>query len=352
MQKKTDNQKSNYQTDKAVLPLGKLDFSLLGKLLEKYQNNPDSRVIIGPKIGEDAAVIEYPDRYLVAKTDPITFATEEIGWYAVQVNANDIATRGAVPKWFQATILLPENKTNEALVDKIFTQIYNACNQLNITVIGGHTEISYNLDRPIVVGCMLGEVEKNKLVSTSAARPGDVIILTKGIVIEGTAIIAREKQKELRDKGYSEGFIKKCQNFIYKPGLSVLKEALLANQLEVHAMHDPTEGGISAGIYEIAIASQVGILLERAKIPILEEAQKLCNDYHLNPLNTITSGTLLIVTPKNESSKIISILEKKGIDSYSIGEIKDRKFGIKIKTDNIIEDLTCSATDEITRIFE
>ena len=154
---------------KKKLPLGKLDFSLLERLLGKYQSKTDSRVIIGPKLGEDAAVIDFPDRYLVAKTDPITFATEEIGWYAVQVNANDIATRGAVPKWFQATILLPENKTTEELVANIFSQIQNACEELNITIIGGHTEVSYNLDRPIIVGCMLGEVEKHKLVSTSGA---------------------------------------------------------------------------------------------------------------------------------------------------------------------------------------
>ena len=348
---KKENAKKNDITSKK-LPLGKLDFSLLEKLLEKYQSKPDSRVIIGPKLGEDAAVIEYPDRYLVAKTDPITFATDEIGWYAVQVNANDIATRGAAPKWFQATILLPENKTTEELVEKIFSQIYNACNQLNIAVIGGHTEISYNLHRPIVVGCMLGEVEKNKLVSTSGARPGDMIILTKGIVIEGTAIIAREKQKELRDKGYSEKFIQRCQDFIYSPGLSVLKEALLANQFEIHAMHDPTEGGLSAGLYEIAVASQVGILIEREKVPILGESQKLCDEFRLNPLSVITSGTLLIIVPERESGKIIGLLEKEGIASYLIGEIKDKNFGIKIKTGNIEESLIYSAIDEITRIFK
>jgi hydrogenase maturation factor len=199
---------------------------------------------------------------------------------------------------------------------------------------------------------MLGEVEKNKLVSTSGARPGDMIILTKGIVIEGTAIIAREKQKELRDKGYSEKFIHRCQDFIYSPGLSVLKEALLANQFEIHAMHDPTEGGLSAGLYEIAVASQVGILIEREKVPILGESQKLCDEFRLNPLSVITSGTLLIIVPERESGKIIGLLEKEGIASYLIGEIKDKNFGIKIKTGNIEESLIYSAIDEITRIFK
>jgi len=349
MKKKIETSRPN---QKCWLPLGKLDFFLLDKLLRKYQNKSDSRLIIGPKLGEDAAVIDYQDRYLVAKTDPITFATEEIGWYAVQVNANDIATRGAVPKWFQATILLPEKKTTEALIDRIFSQIYDACNKLNITVIGGHTEISYNLDRPIIVGSMLGEVEKDKLVSTSGAKPGDVIILTKGIVIEGISIIAREKQEELKKRGYQKSFIQKCKDFIYEPGLSVLKEALLANQFEVHAMHDPTEGGISAGLYEIAVASQVGLMIEREEIPILEESRILCKEYNLDPLRTIASGALLIVASQNNVNNIIAVLNRNGIKSSLIGEIKEKSFGIKILSSGNLADLNFSAKDEITKIFE
>ncbi|MFW6149058.1 MAG: AIR synthase family protein [Atribacterota bacterium] len=337
---------------KKKLPLGKLDFSLLGKLLKKYQSKPDSRVMIGPQVGEDAAVIDYPDHYLVAKTDPITFATDKIGWYAVQVNANDIATRGALPRWFQATILLPENKTTEELIERIFSQIYDACNKLDITVIGGHTEISYNLDRPIIVGCMLGEVKKDKLVSTSGAKPGDVIILTKGIVIEGTSIIAREKQKELARRGYQKNFIERCQNFLYDPGLSVVKDALLANQADVHAMHDPTEGGISAGLYEIALASQVGMLIEREKITILEESRILCEEFNLDPLRTITSGSLLIVASKKSARKITSILNAYKIRIFLIGEIKEKNFGVQILTGEIIEKMKISAKDEITKIFE
>ncbi|HKK83583.1 MAG TPA: AIR synthase family protein [Atribacterota bacterium] len=334
------------------LPLGKLDFSLLDKLLKKYHSKPDPRLIIGPKLGEDAAVIEYQDRYLVAKTDPITFATEEIGWYAVQVNANDIATRGAVPKWFQATILLPEKKTTEVLIDRIFSQIYDACNKLNVTVIGGHTEISYNLDRPIIVGSMLGEVEKDKLVSTSGAKPGDVIILTKGIVIEGISIIAREKQEELKKRGYKKSFIQKCKNFIYEPGLSVVEDALLANKINVHAMHDPTEGGISAGLYEIAAASRVGLMIEREEIPILEESRILCREYNLDPLRTIASGALLIVAPRNNAHQLIAVLNRNGIKSFLIGEIKEKNYGIKMLSNGNLADLNFSAKDEITKIFE
>ena len=337
---------------KNILQLGKLNYYLLERLLKSYSNKTDPRLVLGPKLGEDAAVIDYPNCYLIVTTDPVTFAIGEIGWYTVQVNANDIATRGATPKWFLATILLPENKTTKKLVEEIFSQISRACSQLDITLIGGHTEISYNLDRPIIAGFMLGEVCKDKLVSTSGAKVGDAIILTKGIVIEGTSIIAREKHKELKKKGYSADFIQKCKNYIYIPGLSVVKDALLASKFKVHSMHDPTEGGLACGLYEIAQASGVGLLVEKEKIPILEESLILCREYSLDPLRTITSGALLIVASKKECSRIISLLSENGIKAYLIGEIKEQGFGFKIKTDHTLEELKFSTKDEITKIFE
>ena len=333
------------------MPTGKLNFHLLENLLKKYQTVLDSRLIIGPKLGEDAAVIDYPDRYLVAKLDPVTFTSKEIGWYAVQVNANDIATRGATPKWFQASILLPEGKTTKKLVERTFAQISEAAKKLGISIIGGHTEITHHLERPIVVGSMLGEVEKEKLVSTAGARPGNLIILTKGIVIEGTSIIAREKEKELKKRGYNEDFLRRCQNFLYRPGISIVKEALLANQFKISAMHDPTEGGLLAGLYEIALASGTGLLIEKEKIPIFEESKVLCKEYNLDPLGTITSGTLLIVASPDNSGKVITLLKENGIEATIIGEIKERNFGMKIIDNQEIKDLKVSARDEITKIF-
>ncbi|MCK5552092.1 MAG: hydrogenase expression/formation protein, partial [Deltaproteobacteria bacterium] len=151
------------------LPLGKLNFDILENLLKKYPGVVDERLVVGPKVGEDAAIIDFPDRYLVAKTDPITFAMDEIGWYAVHINANDIAIRGAKPRWFQSAILLPEGSATQDLVEEIFGQISRACRELGVAIVGGHTEITYELNRPIVVGSMFGEVEKEKLVTTSGA---------------------------------------------------------------------------------------------------------------------------------------------------------------------------------------
>ena len=335
-----------------TLPLGKLNFDILEDLLEKYPGIRDERLVVGPKVGEDSAIIDFPDRYLVAKTDPITFAMDEIGWYAVHINANDVAIRGAKPRWFQSAILLPEGRATEGLVEEIFGQISRACRELGVAVVGGHTEITYDLERPIVVGSMFGEVEKGKLVTTSGARPGDDILLTKGIVIEGTAIIAREKQRDLRKRGYDEGFIRKCMQYLYEPGISVVKDALLANQFEIHSMHDPTEGGLATGLYEMARASGVGMLIYGDKIYILPESKRLCAEYGLDPLGTITSGSLVLATDTENSQKVLETYINAGMRASVIGRVEERSFGIKIIKDGKMTDLTWSEKDEITKIFE
>ncbi|MHC4455110.1 MAG: AIR synthase related protein, partial [Planctomycetota bacterium] len=231
--------------------VGKLNINLLDELLSTFEVK-DPRVIVGPKVGEDAAVIDFGDKYLIATTDPITFTSYKMGWYMVNVNANDIAVMGGVPKWLLVSIFLPENKTDEKLVKEIFRDIKNAAEELGVFLCGGHTEITQGLDRPMVSGHMLGEVDKGKLVANSNAKVGDEIILTKAIAIEGMALLAREREKELTAK-YGNLFVKRVQNYLHDPGISVVKEAIIANQAaDIHAMHDPTEGGLASGLLELA----------------------------------------------------------------------------------------------------
>lgn len=331
---------------------GKINIEILDRLLSTYRGKEDERVILGPSVGEDAAVISFADRYLVAKTDPITFVTEEIGWYVVNVNANDILTRGAIPKWFMASILLPERKATEDMLEKILSQISKACKEIGVAVVGGHTEITLGLDRPIIVGCMLGEVEKDKLITTSNAKVGDVIVVTKGIAVEGTAIIAREKQHELILKGYSSEFIANCRNFLYNPGISVYKDVLMCKGINVHSMHDPTEGGLRMGIYEVCKASNTGALIYETEIPIFEETKILCREYNINPLGLITSGTLIIVLPREEAEKLVKVYENNESVAKIIGEIKPKEFGIKIlSSEGKLTDLEVTEADEIIKIF-
>ena len=331
-------------------PVGKLDYRLLEKLLNL---NPikDPRIIVGPRIGEDAAVIDFGKKYLVAKTDPITFTTHRIGWYAVNVNANDIATMGATPKWFLATLLLPEGKTNTKLATQIFRDIIASTQALNITLCGGHTEISYKIDRPIVIGHMLGEVEKDKLVVSAHARPGDDLLLTKGIAIEGTAIIAREKATLIRKK-FGDRFLKRAQAFIDKPGLSVVSDALLANKVvKIHAMHDPTEGGLATGIMELAKASGTGIVIDAEKIPCYEETEQICKFFNIQPLGLIASGALLIALDPKDTKKVIAILAKHGIVCSQIGRLPKKSEGLNLfKKDKLVKMQTFTV-DEITKVL-
>jgi len=336
--------------------IGKLKHQVLLKLLKNFVSNTeidDNRVIMGSKLGEDAAVIDIGDKYLVAKTDPITFATDAIGYYVVNINVNDIVCTGASPKWFQSTILLPEKKTNAELIETIFRDIHDTCEQMHITVIGGHTEVTSNLDRPIIVGSLLGEVEKEKLVLTSGAEPGNDIILTKGLFIEGVSIIGREKGEFLRKKGYSDEFIDKCKDYLFKPGISVYKEAVLANKnFVIKAMHDPTEGGFATGIAEMALASETGVLIDEKNIKILPEPMELSKVFNLDPLNTISSGSLLIAIEQEFTNELIEFLKKNEIYAEKVGEFKSNKEGLKIKSkQGKIKLLKYSERDEITKIF-
>jgi hydrogenase maturation factor len=302
-------------------------------------------------VGRDAAVISFGDSYLVAKTDPITFASDEIGWYAVHVNANDIACTGATVRWFLATLLLPEGQTDRALVEKTFAQIADACGELGVALTGGHTEITYGINRPVVVGCMLGEVAPERLVRPDMMRPGDVLIVTKGIAVEGTAIIAREKSDELTD--WDDSLLERCRDFLYTPGISVVRDAAVATRAgEVHAMHDPTEGGLATGLWELAEAAGVGLEIEEGAIPILPETRALCAPLGLDPLGLIASGTLLMAVAPGDAAAIITALEGSGIAATQIGHATERRAGIVLRSAAGERSLPHFERDEIARLFE
>jgi len=333
------------------LPVGKLALEYLSQLLKRYTHS-DKRVLVGAGIGEDATVIDFGDRYLVAKTDPITFATEEIGWYAVHVNANDIATTGAEPKWFLVTLLLPEGRTDKTLVEQIFGQLSEACQQLGVSLCGGHTEVTYGLDRPIVVGQMLGEVARGGLVSSNGAQVGDAIVLTKGIAIEGTAIIAQERDAELAGE-YSDRFLARCRNFLHDPGISVLPEARIAiRTARIHAMHDPTEGGVATGLWELAQASGVGLQIDREAVPILPETAALCARYGLDPLGLIASGSLILALSPKDAQTVVAALASAAIPATVIGEVVPLDEGLTLVTAEGAQPLPRFEPDEIARLFE
>jgi hydrogenase expression/formation protein HypE len=352
-----------------MLPIGKLPADLLARLLEKTPVQ-DPQVLLGPGIGVDCAVIDAGSTLLVVKSDPITFTTEDIGWYAVQVNCNDIATTGATPRWFLATLLLPENGTTPELVENIFDQLSAACKDSEISLVGGHTEITYGVDRPILMGTLIGEVERERLVTPRGARPGDRLLLTKGVPIEATAILAREFGERLRGRAdeepstnierineygeedrrrskpgkqdkqrmvknniseggssgpmdyLSEAELERARDFLYRPGISVLREARIATQVShIHAMHDPTEGGIYTALWEMSQACGHSIIVNISSIPTPELSARICQILGLDPLAAIASGSLLLATGKEEALVVCAAIRKAGISCTDIGEV-------------------------------
>lgn len=284
---------------------GKLPPALLADLLATVTNR-DPRVIVGPGIGRDAAVIDLGDRMLVAKTDPITFAADDIGWYAVNVNANDIACMGARPAWFLATALLPPG-ADDGLPARIFAQLTSACDALDIALVGGHTEVTLGLDRPIICGAMLGEAAPDEIVRGEGIEDGDVILLSKGIAIEGTALLAREAARALSAAGLADTLVARAAAMLRDPGISVVADAAtLTAVTRPKLMHDPTEGGIATALWEMAGASGHELIIDAEAIPVFDETRAVCDALHLDPLGLLASGALLAIVSLGGAAAIAS----------------------------------------------
>ena len=342
------------------MDVGKLPSQLLAQLLARIGPYRSGRVVVGPGVGQDAAVIDMGDRpdgrpsgrLLVAKSDPITFASDLIGWYAVHINANDVACMGARPAWFLATILLPEGAA-PSLAEAIFQQVLDACQGMGIELVGGHFEITYGLERPIVVGAMLGEVERERLVRGSGAEPGDCLVLTKGIAIEGTAVLAREAGDALAQLGVPAALLEEARGYIFQPGLSVVREARLAvDSAPVHAMHDPTEGGLATALHELATAGGVGLDVDEGAIPVLPCTDAICQTAALAPLGLLASGALLIALPSAHCDALLARLAQENIAAACIGSVKHHSEGIIMKgRSGNREPLPQFARDELARFL-
>jgi len=330
--------------------VGKLPMAFLQTMLERY-GGQDERIVVGPQVGEDAVVLDMGDRYLVAKTDPITFTTDEIGWYVVNVNANDVAAMGAMPRWLLLTLLLPEKGSDGARVEEIFSQVHEACQALGIVLCGGHTEITYGLDRPIAVGFMLGEMEKADLVRTAGAEVGDHLILTKGIAIEGTAVLALEMGDRLEEQVGTE-MVARGRRYLAEPGISVVPDAqVLCRTGRPHAMHDPTEGGLATGLWEMAQGSGKGLVVDLAQVRQFPETVAFCQALDLDPLGVLASGALLVACAPDESVLMVEALAGESIEATIIGRVVEGPPAVLIETDEGLIPMPTFERDELLRVL-
>ena len=304
-----------------ILPTGKLPAGLLAQLISTLPIK-DPSLFLGPAVGEDAAIIEIGgDILLAAKSDPITFATDEIGYYAVNVCANDLAVCGARPRFYLPTVLLPEGTTEED-VRGICDQLGAACRALDIVVAGGHTEVTAAVNQAVVAGTLLGEVARSKVVRTGGCQPGDAVLLAGSAGVEGTSIIAREMGEALVERGWSEGEVEEAANYLYEPGISVLEPALAAAEAElVTAMHDPTEGGVATGLWELAEASGCGLEVDLAAIPVTRLTAAACAAFGLEPMGTIASGGLLATAAPEDVEAVLGLWEEIGRRGRVIGRV-------------------------------
>lgn len=333
------------------LAAGKLPPQLLEELLSNLPE-PGKRLLAGPGVGEDAAVISFGATSLVAKADPVTFATDLIGWYAVHVNANDIAATGAIPRWFMPTVLLPED-TPAAEVESIFEQLQDAAGSIGVELIGGHTEITVGLPRPIISGAMLGEAAASGTVSTSGARPGDDLILTKGIAVEGGSLLAREFSDHLLAGGAEKQVIETAADYLFNPGISVLRDAQIATASgTVTSMHDPTEGGLASALAELRAASGNGLEIEFEAVNVLSECERLCEALGADPWGLIASGALLITCRPETTGAIVASLNSEGIAASKIGKVTGPGESVVVRrSDGRIEPVPVFERDEIARLL-
>jgi hydrogenase maturation factor len=299
------------------LPSGKIPKEILEEVIFKNLGVKRKEVVLGPSAGIDGAVIDLGNKSLIASMDPITGAIERIGWLAVNINANDIATFGVEPLFFLSCILLPE-KSGRKIVETISVQMNKAAKELGIAIIGGHCEVTPGLSNPIVVGCTISVTEKGNYVTAGGAKPGNKLILTKSAGMEGTAILAADREEYLK-KALKPASLQNAKNFY--DSISVVKDAITAFKTGgASAMHDPTEGGIFGGVHEMADASRIGVKVFEEKILIAKETSEICKFFEIDPLQLIGSGALLIAAKSNSAEKILNSLKEQKIKASIIGE--------------------------------
>jgi hydrogenase maturation factor len=327
------------------MKVGKLPPEMLERLVLEKRGKLSRKVLVGPKLGVDVGVVKTDGKYMVSSTDPITGALERVGWLAVNISANDVATSGARPKYLLSTILLPEGM-EEGELKRIMDDMDRAARSLEISILGGHTEITIGLNRVIIIATVIGFTDR--FVTADMAREGDVIIMTKSAGIEGTAVLASSYPKVLRSLGFQN--IEEAKEFFSE--ISVVKEAIKAFRSNVvNAMHDPTEGGIVGGVKEMAIASRLGFRIYESEIPVHPITMKLCDILHIDPLKLLSSGSLLISVAPRNVDKVIRLLKRGGVRARKIGKFTGNRMEL-IRKDGSIEDLSGPVYDEIWKVEE
>lgn len=295
---------------------GKVSESILKRSVFKQIKHRRDEVLVGPGVGKDCAMIHQDDEHvMILSTDPITGSVKDIGKLAVYVTSNDIASGGGEMIGIMVTLLLPE-KTSEKYLKEIIHEMEMTCASLNIEIIGGHSEVTKAVNQPIISVTGIGKLKKSEINVSSGLIPGQDVVMTKWAGLEGSAIIASEKEEELLTR-YTKDFIQGAKDML--SSISIVKEAQIAKDYDVTLMHDITEGGVFGALWEVAALSDVGIEVDLKKIPIRQETIEICEFFDLNPYQLMSSGCLLLAT--NRGSDLVEALKAEHIPAAIIGKV-------------------------------
>lgn len=327
------------------MEIGKVPESVLKRAVLRQLHTKREEVLVGASVGEDCAAVQLgPDEVFVLTTDPITGTSVDMGRLAVHITANDLASAGAEPVGVLLTVLLPLS-AEEPLVRQLVQEVESACRELHMQAIGGHTEVTAVVNQPVISVTGVGKVKKGRLVTTGGAKAKDDVVVTKWIGIEGTSIIAKEKEAALFAR-FPRSFVEEAKGF--DKLLSVVPEAAIAVKSGVSAMHDVTEGGIYGALWELAEASGIGLEIDLKAIPIRQETVEICEYYRLNPYQLISSGCMLMTSP--DGRKLVRDLEEAGIHASLIGRCVDGR-AKKILNGSDVSYLERPKTDELYKIY-
>lgn len=332
---------------------GKLPGPLLDRLISTYRTRPDRSVLVPPGYGRDAAVLQLESGVqLIIKSDPITLASDAAADYLVAVNANDIACLGGVPCWLSVVALLPERSTTEALVEHLFADLRQACDASGISIIGGHTEITVGIDRPLLIGTMLGIPGPQGILEPGGGQENDDVLVTKWIGIEGTALLARQRTADLGTT-LDEAVRSRAANLLRHPGISIIHDAHVALAVPgITALHDPTEGGVATAIHELGRVSGCGAEIIAEAIPILPETRTICDVLELNPLGLLSSGALLMSVSPGRREPVEAECRRLGIPVAHIGRLVPATEGFTMIRDGKRQLLPRFDADEVTRVLQ
>lgn len=323
---------------------GKLKESILRRSVLKQLHKRREDVVIGPTVGGDFGAVSINEEMaVVLSSEPVTLVRNEVGSIAIQSACNDIACSGAAPSGVSVTMLLPTSFNEEELRD-LMKDMDKACESCGVDIISGHTEVTRAVKEPLIVVTAMGIVEKEQMTHSSKAKPGMDIIMTKWVGLEGTAVLAKEREADLRTR-YAQPFIDKAKTFAQM--MSILPEAAVAGKSGAQAMHDVSEGGVFAALWELAESAGVGLEIDLKKIPIRQETIEICEYFDINPYKMLSGGSLLIAA--YDGNRIVMELQKAGISAAVIGKAVDGKDRVLWNEDEK-RFLETAQTDEFYRI--